>query len=459
VIKIKKKLCNACEIWGIFKRFLKEKEKKMFLLFKRKSKKKVVIIGLDGTPYSLLKNLIEQDKLPNMAQIFSQGYFGSTTVCLPEISSVSWTSFMTGTNSGTHGIYGFVDFKPGTYELYFPNFSDLKVPTLFDELGEKGKRSVVINLPFTYPARKIQGVLISGFVAIDLEKAVYPSSLLPKLKKFNYRIDIDTTKARTDHEFLIKDLDETLKIREKTTHYLWENEDWDLFMVVITGTDRLQHFLFDAYVDENHPYHEAFINYYQKIDAFVGRIYEKYSKLKEEKTFFMLSDHGFTQIKTEVYINRWLYENGYLKFNTNKPQMVSDIGPGTNAFALDPSRIYINLKGKYPLGIVDKKDYDKLREELKKAFLEIKYEGDPILREVFFKEELYSGPYLEYAPDLILLSKHGYDLKAAVQRDVVFGRSGLQGMHTYDDAFYFCDKGIKCETIFEIKEKIKTTLL
>jgi len=431
----------------------------MFAFFKKKSKKKVVIIGLDGTPYSLLKNLINQGKLPNMSHIFSQGYFGATTVCLPEISSVSWTSFMTGTNSGTHGIYGFMDFRPGAYELYFPNFRDLKVPTLFDELGEKGKRSIVINLPSTYPAREIPGVLISGFVAIDLKKAVYPLSLLSKLQELNYRIDINTSRARTDYEFLMKDLDETLKIREKTSNYLWENEDWDLFMVVITGTDRLQHFLFDAYVDENHPYHEAFINYYQKIDAFVGRIYEKYKKIKAEKSFFMLSDHGFTQIKTEVYINRWLCENGYLKFNTDKPQMVSDIGPGTLAFALDPSRIYINLKEKYPLGTVDKKDYDGLRDELKQAFLEIKYEGEPILRQVFFKEELYSGPYLDYAPDLVLLSKHGYDLKATVQRDAVFGRSGLQGMHAYDDAFYFCDRGLECKTIFEVKEKIIKTLL
>ena len=54
----------------------------------------------------------------------------------------------------------------------------------------------------------------------------------------------------------------------------------------------------------------------------------------------------------------------------------------------------------------------------------------------------------------MLLSKHGFDLKATVQRDVVFDRSGLQGMHTYDDAFYFCDKGIECKSIFEIKEKI-----
>ncbi len=280
-------------------------------------------------------------------------------------------------------------------------------------------------------------------------------SLLPKLEEFKYRIDIDTARARDDHDFLIQDLYETLKIREETVNYLWKNEDWDLFMVVITGTDRLQHFLFDAYVDKTHPYHQAFVDYYEKIDTFVGRIYEKYTQLEAEKAFFMLSDHGFTQIKTEVYINRWLFENGYLKFNTNTPKMVTDIGPGTIAFALDPSRIYINLRGKYPLGNIDKKDYNRLREELKSAFLEIKYEGESILRQVFFKEEVYTGPFLDQAPDLVLLSKHGFDLKATVQRDVVFGRSILQGMHTYDDAFFFSDNNEVCKNIFEIKKKIQ----
>jgi len=138
-----------------------------------------------------------------MVQIFLQDYFRVMSICLTEISSVSWSSFMSGTNSGTHDVYDFMNFKPGTYELYFPNFSNLKAPTLFDELKEKRKRSVVINLPSIYSAKEIQEVLISSFVAIDLEKAVYPSSLLLKLKKFNYRIDIDTTKARTDHKFLI----------------------------------------------------------------------------------------------------------------------------------------------------------------------------------------------------------------------------------------------------------------
>ena len=294
-------------------------------------------------------------------------------------------------------------------------------------------------------------------MAIDLKKAVYPADLYSKLKDLNYRIDIDTARARDDHEFLIKDLDQTLTVRKKVANHLWHNYDWDLFMVVITGTDRLQHFLFDAYADENHPYHQAFIEYYQKIDKLIAHFYDLYTShlSPNSSRFIMLSDHGFTNIKSEVYINRWLYENGYLKFSKENPQTISDIGEGSKAFALDPSRIYINLKGKYPLGCVEKQDYYRLREELKQAFLEIKFDGEPILRNVFFKEEIYSGPYLDKAPDLVILSNHGFDLKGSVQKETIFGRSKLQGMHTYDDAFFFNDRGEKCENIFEVKEIIK----
>ncbi len=424
----------------------------------KKKQKKVLIIGLDGVPYSLLKRLIEKGKLPTLKEIFSKGNFSRITVTIPEISSVSWSSFMTGKDPSFHGIYGFTDILPGTYKMYFPNFLDLKAETIFDEIGKKGKRSVVINLPATYPAKKISGVLISGFVALRLEKAVFPKEILSKLKEFGYKIDVDTKRGKEDYDFLMKDLFSTLEKRRKVALWLWENQIWDLFMIVITGTDRIQHFLFDAFLDIDHPYSELFLKYFQKIDSFVAEMYEKYKKLPEEKTFFMLSDHGFTGIETEVYINRWLYENGYLKLSPS-PKTISDIQEGTVAFALDPSRIYINLKGKFPLGKVEKKDYEKVREELKKGLLEMKYKRRSVIKKVFFKEDLFSGPYLEFAPDIVLLSNYGFDLKASVQKAHIFGRSNLTGMHTYDDAFFFCEnKEIDCKTIFEAKEKIEKVL-
>ena len=120
----------------------------------------------------------------------------SAMACSMLCRVVSWTSFMTGANPGTHGIFGFTDFKPGSYEIRFPNFLDMKAPTIWQTLADKGKKSVVINQPSTYPARPVNGILVSGFVAIELAKAVYPLNRLAALEKMGYRTDIDTLKSR-----------------------------------------------------------------------------------------------------------------------------------------------------------------------------------------------------------------------------------------------------------------------
>jgi len=173
----------------------------------------------------------------------------------------------------------------------------------------------------------------------------------------------------------------------------------------------------------------------------------------------MLSDHGFTKIKTEVYLNRWLHENGYLKFQKEKPENIMDIGQGSTAFALDPSRIYINLKGKYPLGTIVASDYAQVRQELKEGLESLSFNDRNIIpKKIYFKEELYNGPHMNQAPDLVMLSNHGYDLKGKVNSHSVFGRTNLMGMHTQDDAFFFSSNGIQCKSIFDAKSIILTSI-
>lgn len=426
---------------------------------KDKSGKKTVIVGLDGVPFSLLSALTNNGTAPNMASLFDSGHFDRMEVSIPEVSSVSWSSFMTGTQSGEHGIFGFMDLRPGTYKMFFPNFHDLKAKTLFDELGTMGKRSIVINLPGTYPSREIPGILVSGFVAIDIKKAVHPITLLPRLQEIDYTIDIDTMRARKDHQYLIEELEKTLNIREKLTFELWEKEKWDLFMVVVTGTDRIQHYLWEAYERPESPYHEAFFEYYRKVDRFIGKIRDAFSTLPDSgegtNHFVMLSDHGFTEIISEVYINRWLEENGYLRFKTKPPKSPEDISPGTTAFALDPSRIYLNLKNSFPEGSLDPSDAIKVREEIKAGLEELCYEdGTHVLRKVLKREEVYSGPFAGKGPDLVLLSTHGFDLKGRIGSPAVFGKTELQGMHTQDDAFFYSNRGIGAGNISEIKDII-----
>jgi predicted AlkP superfamily phosphohydrolase/phosphomutase len=403
-----------------------------------KKKPRAVLIGLDGVPYTLVQELVRKGVAPNLAQLAGQGpsHFKQMDASLPEISSVSWSSFMTGVNPGRHGIYGFMDLKPDSYQMYFPSYPHLKAPALWDTLGRQGRRSVVVNLPGTYPARPHPGVLISGFVAIDLKKAVHPPSVLPKLEGIRYRIDVDTSKAH-DAEVLYRDLDETLEAREKAFDLLWDEEEWDLFVAVITGTDRLQHFQWDAVSDEDHPNHPRAMAFYRKADAAVGRIL---GKLGDRDALYVMSDHGFTGIEQEVLLNRYLVERGYLAWERDPPGGFEDITPESRAFAMDPSRVYFHRKGRYPKGCVQEEQVPELREELKRAFLELEHEGRPVVREVYFPEQIYEGPEFGRAPDLVLLSHYGYDLKGNIRKPDVFDRTHFTGMHTRDDAFLLSNR-------------------
>lgn len=406
-------------------------------LFKKKKKKKAFVLGLDGVPYSLLSDLTGRDIMPTVKNLIDSGHLHRMKASLPEISAVSWTDFMTGANSGTHGIFGFTDLKTGTYDLRFPNFLDLKTRTFWDTLGERSKRSIVINQPSTYPAREINGILISGFVAIELAKAVHPSTLRASLEKLDYQIDIDTMKSREDPEFLWKDLYKTLDRRVNTLNLLWK-EDWDYFEFVITGTDRLQHFLWNAYEDTAHPHHENFLDYYRQIDRVIKHVADSFRQLTDgEESLFLLSDHGFTGIKQEVYLNVWLEEHGYLRFDSSPPESLGEISSTSRAFAMDPNRIYLNLKGRFPKGNVDQSDKSAVKQEIAAELEKLEWDGHKVIRKVFDAEEVYSGPHAEQGPDLIVLSEYGFDMKGSIKKKEVFGRTNLQGMHTWDDAFFW----------------------
>lgn len=419
-----------------------------------KKMKKALIIGIDGVPYSLLRTYIENDTMPNLKKILSQGYsLHQMNASIPDISSVSWTSFNTGVNPGEHGIYGFTDLKPNSYSLCFPNSKDIKAPTFWEILGKTDHktstlfqkydpklshplRSSILNVPHTYPASSMNGILVSGFVAIDLKKAVFPESAYNYLRSINYLIDVEAEKAREDKMTFMKSIFECFEIRKKAISHFFAEESWDLFFACITETDRLHHFFFDASNDKENPYDEPFLRFYVELDKFIKYLYEQFLKRESEKGFFMiLSDHGFAPVKKEVYINRFLEEKGFLVLK-NEGNFYERVENKTKAFNLDPCRIYIHGKDSYPRGTVRKEEKAALLEEIKKALRTLKGEnGDEVIDKIFEKEEIYHGPHTHLAPDLVCLPKDGYDLKGTLEKKEIFGQNIFTGMHTWHDAF------------------------
>jgi predicted AlkP superfamily phosphohydrolase/phosphomutase len=405
--------------------------------FFRQSKSRVVVLGLDGTPYTLLERWAQEGKLPHIAKLLKQGTLARMTTSLPDISSVAWTSFMCGKNPGKHNVYGFMDRCDDSYDIYFPNFRSIRGTTLWEYLGNRGKHLVALNVPTTYPAKPVSGVMVSGFVALEFDKAVYPASLIPTLKEMDYRIDVDYQKARTDPDGFFEDLFYTHERRTQAILHLMKKEPWDLFVAVFTGTDRLQHFFWEHMEMQDSQYGTQFLKYYERVDQSVGQIVDE---VGQDAHLLMLSDHGFCLLKKEVYLNYYLRQRGYLKFKKDSPESLVDIHPDTQAYCLDPSRIYIHLKGREPQGSVDPgEEYMKLRDQLASEFSNLADEvtGEKMIQKVWTREELYQGPFYHRAPDLVLQARYGYDLKGSFTRNSFTGRGALTGMHTYDDAMFY----------------------
>lgn len=404
-------------------------------------KSKTIIIGLDGVPYGMLEGFANDGTMPNTAKLISSGVFRKMRSSIPEISSVAWSSIITGVNPAMHGIYGFIDLKPDSYKMFFPNFANLKADPFWDKSYSK---SVIINVPSTYPVRPMNGVHISGFVSIDFEKSVYPPSIIDNLLSVDYRLDVDAMKARESMDLFLKDVDQTLDARIEAFRYLWQSQDFETFMLVFTGTDRLMHFLWAAYEDANHPYHEHFVDHFKKIDKAIGELLDK---LDENDTVIMLSDHGFERLDHEVYVNRLLAQNGLLAFEPGAEPALDTISKDTKAFSLDPARIYINFKGKFPNGSVDPSDRDACLAELEKLFESFTIDGKKVIKHIYRKEDVYAGPYFDDAPDLILISESGFNLKGTMASKEVSGKGVFTGKHTYADAFILVSNPDSAQTL------------
>src|SRR5437588_11817492 len=165
--------------------------------FLRSNKRpRLFILGLDGSPLPLLRRLMAAGDLPNLARLFETGAAVEMNSSLPDVSAVAWTSINTGKNPAKHGIYGFVDRKPGTNAMEIMTSRHVQAKTIWEIASDAGRRSVAINVPLSFPPQRINGVVVSDFLATSLPKAVYPTTLVPVRENIGYRIDTDPAAAR-----------------------------------------------------------------------------------------------------------------------------------------------------------------------------------------------------------------------------------------------------------------------
>jgi predicted AlkP superfamily phosphohydrolase/phosphomutase len=264
---------------------------------------------------------------------------------------------------------------------------------------------------------------------------------LPTLQSLGYIFDADPWKARESKDLALQEVNAALDARIRTLLYLFEYETWDYLHVHVMETDRLHHFLWQQ-MEEGHPiYAPAFYDIYRRIDDMLGQLA---AGLDGNTTLMWMADHGFCSIKKEVYINRWLMDRGWLKLRNVPPDRskgLDEIDPSSVAYGLDPGRVVIRVRGREKEGCVAPgAEYEALRAEIAADALQLRDPdtGDSFFQAAFRREELYHGPYLEQAADLILAPYDGYDPKGALYKETLtYKGDELVGMHTYDDAMLY----------------------
>ena len=392
-------------------------------------------------PFSFLPKIKELGIAPFLTSLHKEGKIASMSTTLPPVSSVAWASFLTGENPGVHGITGFVDRKPDGYDPFVPTAKNLLVPTIYQHLSRLGLRVCSLGVPATFPPAPINGTIVSGFLAPNLERAVYPPEELEKLKSFDYRLDIDAWSARKSHDSLSEQLPKSLTSRLNAAKHYLARERWDLFVLHLLETDRLHHFLWREMNSGEQSAVDLFAVIYRAIDKFISEVFDSIDK---DSAIIILSDHGFTELKKDVYLNRWLITDGYLTLSEPNATNLNAVGSESKAFSMAPGRIYLHLKDKSPYGkVLEGSEAQGVREELTSSLLGIQdpETGSPVIeRVVDMRSEWVSADFDRspvQLPDLIAVPKQGYEIKGELNAPELFGFDSFSGMHSYGDALIY----------------------
>lgn len=418
----------------------------------------MLILGLDGATWDLLDPWIAEGRLPHLAALRTRSVSGVLRSTPPPVTFPAWTSFATGVNPGKHGIFDFTRRERGTYAVRFVNSTYRKAPSVWRRLSSAGKRVCVVGIPGTYPPEELNGCMISGFDTPVTTRAdrsfVSPRAWAREILDADGFPFADFQEFRVDRDWYHEALARLLRGIETKTRLglrLLQRERWDCFLLLFGESDTVAHHFWHLH-DPQSPRHDpelasevgdAIGRVYAALDHAVGRLLEAAA----DDTVLVASDHGFGGVgRTTLYLNRWLEEAGFqgrdpvgtrglaghLKrfalertpaawqarlFRLREGRIASRLESATRFAGIDWDRttvfsedlnyfpgFWLNVRGREPRGIVAPNDYERVRDAVIGAVLAWRdpTHGGRIVRHAWRREELYQGPYVEFAPDVIL---------------------------------------------------------
>jgi predicted AlkP superfamily phosphohydrolase/phosphomutase len=425
----------------------------------------LLVIGLDGATFAVIRHMIAAGELPNLAALMDQGSSGFLESTIPPFSPPAWTSFMTGMNPGRHGIFGFVNFDPLSYthlDSRPVTGRSLAGHTFFDVLSQAGYRLAVLTVPITYPAWAINGYMVAGAPCPDAETGLaYPEVFAAGLR---HRYTFLSTFWSKPNAEIIAGLYDMMERRTALALQLLGEKQLDAMVVVFGATDRAQHNFWRYYdpafearlnLPREADYDNVIPGIYRRADAAIGRLLARVGK---DTTVFIISDHGGGPAATQyLHTNAWLQQQGLLSVKRSQDTVVSGLRravmaarrglgaqvehrlrrllpsrliaqgralvrnvaqidwPATQAYRFPmypPAEgIVINVAGRQPQGIVQPgSEYEQVRAQILQQARQLidPATGQPVVAHAYKREELYHGPHAERAPDIVLILTEDY---------------------------------------------------
>jgi len=376
--------------------------------------RKVLVIGLDcATPQLVFERW--QDDLPNLRRLMEGGVYGELESTIPPITVPAWMSMMTSKNPGRLGFYGFRNRADYSYDrMRIASSKAVVEDTVWDILSREGGRVVLVGVPQTYPVKPINGHIITSFLTPSTKSQyTYPAELREEVEALvgEYKLDVENFRTE-DKDDLLRQIYEMTEKRFKVVRHLLREKEWDFFMLVEMGVDRIHHG-FWKFFDPGHwkyeagsPYQDAIKDYYQYLDREIGQIL---GALDEDTAVLVVSDHGAKHMEGGICINEWLKQEGYLTLREEPQGIVPlekveidwdrTVAWGAGGYY---GRLFLNVRGREPRGIIPAAEYESVRDELVEKLSQITDENGVNIGTVAYKPQDVYGECRNVPPDLMV---------------------------------------------------------
>jgi len=374
---------------------------------------KICVLGLDCAAPEVV---FGDERLVNLRRLMDAGVYGRLESVNPPITVPAWMCMCTSQDPGSLGVYGFRNRVDHSYDkLGFANSASIKALAIWDQLAREGKRSIIVGVPPNYPPRRINGISIGCFLTPDTEKNdfTHPASLKTKISELVGEYPVDVKNFRTEHkDWLKEEIFQMSQKQWKVVHWLLKEQEWDYFHFVDIGLDRMHHG-FWSFFDEKHVqfepgnrYQDAIPAYYLWLDEQIGKALEL---LGDDTLVLVVSDHGAQRLDGGIAINEWLIREGLLVLNEYPTALTAFEKLNVNWSKTRVwseggyyARIFFNVQGREPNGVIASSEYESFQDELK-AKLEglTDQKGQPLNSLVFKPKDIYRN-VRNVAPDLIV---------------------------------------------------------